>query len=238
MVGLVQYANGKDSLGGEAYVLFTTPVAQQVLAVDGYSDLVVAADAGVGQQELRDRVAAVLPAGTEAITGQQLADEQASDIQEAIGFLSTFLLVFAAVALFVGAFIIFNTFSILVAQRTRELALMRALGASRRQVTRSVLLEALVVGGLASAIGLGAGVGVALGLQALFGAFGAGLPKAPIVIELRTVIVAFAVGILVTAAPALLPARRAAKVPPIAAMRDAATPDRSLARQTVSAAWP
>jgi putative ABC transport system permease protein len=233
VVGLVQYANGKDSLGGEAYVLFTTPVAQQVLSVPGYSDLVVAADSGVSQQELRDRVAAVLPGGTEAITGQQLADEQASDIQEAIGFLSTFLLVFAAVALFVGAFIIFNTFSILVAQRTRELALMRALGASRRQVTRSVLLEALAVGSIASALGIGAGIGVALGLQALFGAFGAGLPKAPIVIEPRTVVVAFAVGILVTATAALLPARRAAKVPPIAAMRDAATPDRSLVRQTV-----
>jgi putative ABC transport system permease protein len=233
VVGLVRYANGRDSLGGEAYVLFSTPVAQQVLAVPGYSDLVVAAEDGVGEQELRDRIAAVLPARTEAITGDQLAEEQAGEIQEAIGFLSTFLLVFAAVALFVGAFIIFNTFSILVAQRTRELALMRALGASRRQVTRSVLLEALVVGGLASAIGIGAGIGVALGLQALFGAFGAGLPSAPILVEPRTVIVAFAVGILVTAAAALLPARRAAKVPPIAAMRDAATPDRSLARQTV-----
>ncbi|MFL6129333.1 MAG: ABC transporter permease [Mycobacteriales bacterium] len=236
LVGLVQYANGKDTLGGESYVQFTTPVAQQLLLVPGYSDLVVAADSGVSQEQLRDRVAAVLPKTAEAVTGKQLAKEQATDIQDAIGFLSTFLLVFAAVALFVGAFIIFNTFSILVAQRTRELALMRALGASRRQVTRSVLFEALVVGGIASAIGLGAGIGVALGLQALFGAFGAGLPKATILIEPRTVIVAFAVGILVTAAAALLPARRAAKVPPIAAMRDAATPDRSLVRQTIGGA--
>ena len=236
VVGLVRYANGKDSLGGEAYVLFTTPVAQQVLKVDGYSDLLVAARDGVGQQELRDRVAAAIPAGTEAITGTQLADEQASDIQEGLGFLNTFLLVFAAVALFVGAFIIFNTFSILVAQRTRELALMRALGASRGQVTRSVLIEAVVVGGLASAIGLAAGIGVALGLQALFGAFGAGLPSAPIVLQPRTIIVAFVVGILVTAVSALLPARRAAKVAPVAAMRDAATPDRSLTRQTIAGA--
>ena len=223
VVGLVQYTNGKDTLGGESYVFFTTAAAQRLLHVNGYSDLVVAAADGVSQQQLRDRVAAALPGGTEAVTGTQLADEQASDIQKGIGFLNTFLLVFAAVALFVGAFIIFNTFSILVAQRTRELALMRALGASKGQVTRSVLLEAVVVGGIASAIGLGAGVGVAIGLQALFGAFGAGLPAATPVLELRTVVAAFAVGIIVTAAAALLPARRAAKVPPVAAMRDAAT---------------
>jgi putative ABC transport system permease protein len=234
VVGLVQYTNGKDTLGGESYVFFTTGAAQKLLHVNGYSDLVVAADDGVSEQQLRDRVAAALPGGTEAITGTQLGDEQASDLQEGIGFLNTFLLVFASVALFVGAFIIFNTFSILVAQRTRELALMRALGASKGQVTRSVLLEAVVVGGVASAIGLGAGVGVAIGLQALFGAFGAGLPSASPVLELRTVIAAFAVGIIITAVAALLPARRAAKVAPVAAMRDAATADRSLFRQTIA----
>jgi putative ABC transport system permease protein len=233
IVGLVRYTNGKDSLGGEAYVLFDTPTAQKALKVDGYSDVLVAARDGVSQQELRDRVAAVLPGGTEAISGTQLADEQVTDIQQGIGFLNTFLLVFAAVALFVGAFIIFNTFSILVAQRTRELALMRALGASKGQVTRSVLVEAVVVGALASAIGLAAGIGVALGLQRLFSAFGAGLPSAAIVLAPRTIIVAFAVGIVVTAVSALLPARRAAKVAPVAAMRDAATPDRSLTRQTI-----
>ena len=236
VVGLVQYANGKDTLGGESYVFFTTESAQKLLHVNGYSDLVVAAKDGVSQDQLRTRIAAALPGGTEAITGTQLADEQASDIQEGLGFLNTFLLVFAAVALFVGAFIIFNTFSILVAQRTRELALMRALGASKGQVTRSVLLEAVVVGGIASAVGLGAGVGVAIGLQALFGAFGAGLPSASPVIELRTVIAAFAVGIVITAVAALMPARRAAKVPPVAAMRDAATADRSLVKQTVAGA--
>ena len=236
VVGLVRYVDGKDTLAGESYVLFETAAAQQLLNVDGYTNLVIASEDGVSQQELRDRVAAALPAGLEAITGTQLADEQASDIEEGLGFLNTFLLVFASVALFVGAFIIFNTFSILVAQRTRELALMRALGASKAQVTRSVLLEAVVVGGIASAIGLGAGIGVAIGLQALFSAFGAGLPSASPVLQLRTVIAAFAVGILITALAALLPARRAAKVPPIAAMRDAATPDRSLFRQTIGGA--
>lgn len=236
VVGLVQYSDGKDSLGGESYVLFDTKSAQELLNVNGFSDLVVAADDGVSQSELRDRVAAALPSGLEAITGEQLADEQIEDVAEFLNFFNTFLLVFASVALFVGAFIIFNTFSILVAQRTRELALMRALGASKGQVTRSVLLEAVVVGGLASAVGLGAGIGVAIGLQALFSAFGAGLPTASPVIEARTVIAAFLVGIVVTAAAALLPARRAAKVPPIAAMRDAATPDRSLVRQTIGGA--
>ena len=236
VVGLARYADGKDTLGGESYVLFDTATAQQLLRVNGYSDLLVSADDGVGQDQLRDRVVAALPSGLEALTGTQLADEQSTDLQKGIGFLNTFLLVFASVALFVGAFIIFNTFSILVAQRTRELALMRALGASKGQVTRSVLLEAVVIGGIASAIGLGAGIGVAIGLQALFGAIGAGLPSATPVIELRTVIAAFAVGIIITAVAALLPARRAAKVPPIAAMRDAATPDRSLFRQTVGGA--
>ena len=236
VVGLVRYADGKDTLAGESYVLFETAAAQKLLNVDGYTNLVIAAADGVSEQELRDRVAAALPPGLEAITGTQLADEQASDIEEGIGFLNTFLLVFASVALFVGAFIIFNTFSILVAQRTRELALMRALGASKGQVTRSVLFEAVVVGGIASAIGLGAGIGVAIGLQALFSAFGAGLPSASPVLQLRTVIAAFAVGIVITAVAALLPARRAAKVPPIAAMRDAATPDRSLLRQTIGGA--
>lgn len=236
VVGLVRYTNGKDTLGGESYIYFTTEAAQKLLRVNGFSDVYLAAADGVSQDELRNRVSAALPGGLQAITGQQLADEQASDLQKGIGFLNTFLLVFASVALFVGAFIIFNTFSILVAQRTKELALMRALGASKGQVTRSVLLEAVVVGGIASAIGLGAGVGVAIGLQALFGAFGAGLPSATPVLELRTVIAAFLVGILVTAAAALLPARRAAKVPPIAAMRDAATADRSLFRQTVAGA--
>jgi putative ABC transport system permease protein len=236
VVGLVEYADGKDSLGGESYVYFTTAAAQKLLHVDGYSDLLVAANDGVSQDQLRSRIASALPSSTEAITGKQLADEQASDIQQGLSFLNTFLLVFAAVALFVGAFIIFNTFSILVAQRTRELALMRALGASKGQVTRSVLLEAVVVGGIASAIGLGAGVGVAIGLQALFGAFGAGLPSASPVIELRTVIAAFAVGIIITAVAALMPARRAAKVPPVAAMRDAATADRPLVKQTIAGA--
>ena len=173
------------------------------------------------------------PRQTEAITGQALADEQASDVKKGLGFFNTFLLTFALIALFVGAFIIFNTFTMLVAQRTRELALMRMLGASRSQVRRAVLLEAVVVGLLSSAIGLIAGIGVAIGLKALFGVFGAQLPDGPTIVAVRTVIVSFLVGTLVTAAAAFMPARRASRVAPLAALRDAATPDRSLRRQTI-----
>jgi putative ABC transport system permease protein len=234
VVGIVRYSDGKASLGGETYVLFDTATAQKVLDTPGsYTEIQVAAADGISQAELRDRVEAVLPSGVEAITGQQFADEQASDVKQGIGFLNTFLLVFAGVALFVGAFIIFNTFSILIAQRTRELALLRALGASRRQVTRSVLAESVLVGTIASAIGLVLGIGVAIGLKALFDAFGAGLPDGPTLVLPRTVIAAFAVGILVTAVSSLVPARRAAKIAPVAAMRDAETPDRPLTRQTI-----
>ena len=137
-----------------------------------------------------------------------------------MSFFNTFLLVFAFISLFVGAFIIYNTFSIIVAQRSRELALLRALGASGKQVTRSVTVEALVVGLLSSVIGLALGVLVAIGLQALLSAFGFELPtKAPEILP-RTIIVALVVGTLVTYVSSIAPARRAAKVPPVAAMRD------------------
>jgi putative ABC transport system permease protein len=235
LVGLAQYTDGKDSLGGETYVMFDTATAQKVLDVPGqFTDVQAAAGDGVSQEQLRDRIKAVLPAGqAEAITGKAFADEQASDIKKGLGFFNTFLLVFAGVALFVGAFIIFNTFSILIAQRTRELALMRALGASRRQITRSVLIESVVVGFVASAVGLAVGVGVALGLKGLFNAIGAELPAGPTIVLPRTVIAAFAVGIIVTTLAALIPARRAARIAPVAAMRDAATNDRPLTRQTI-----
>jgi putative ABC transport system permease protein len=237
VAGVAVYSNGKSSLGGETLVAFPTATAQRLFNVpNGYTEVQVAARHGVSEQQLRDRIASVLPAQTEAITGTALADEQASDVKQGISFLTTFLLVFAAVALFVGAFIIFNTFTILVAQRTKELALMRALGASRGQVTRSVLVESVLVGTIASTIGLGLGIGVALGLKGIFSAFGAGLPSGPTVLLPRTVIAAYAVGILVTAISALVPARRAARVAPVAAIRDAEATDRPLTRQTVAGA--
>jgi putative ABC transport system permease protein len=233
IVGIVTF-DGKKSFAGETEVFFDTPTAQKVLNLQGkFTEITVAADGGLSQSELRKRVAAVLPAKTQAITGDALAEEQSSVVKKGLGFFNTFLLVFATIALFVGAFIIFNTFSMLVAQRTRELALMRALGASRGQVNRAVVLEAVVVGFLSSVIGLAAGVGVAIGLKALFGVFGAQLPDGPTVVALRTVIAAFVVGTLVTTVAAIMPARRASRVSPLAALREAATPDRSLKRQTI-----
>ncbi|MBI1758191.1 MAG: ABC transporter permease [Actinobacteria bacterium] len=234
IVGVVAYSGDRSSLAGETLVLFDTATARRLLTADrGDTEVVAAAAGGVSQEQLRNRIQPVLPAGLEAVTGTELAAEQSNSVKEALGFFSTFLLVFAAVALFVGAFIIFNTFTILIAQRTRELALLRALGASRRQVTVAVVVEATVVGLIASAVGLGLGVGVAYGIKGLFNAIGLSLPDAGTVVQPRTIIAAFAVGIGVTVLAALLPARRAARVSPLAAMRDAVTPDRSLHRLVV-----
>jgi putative ABC transport system permease protein len=157
-------------------------------------------------------------------------------VKKSLGFLSTFLLAFAAVSLFVGAFIIYNTFTIIVAQRLRELALLRALGASRRQVTRSVLAEGIVVGFVASLVGVGFGVLVAIGLKAVFAAAGADLPSSAMVIKPRTVVVPVVVGVLITALSSWGPARKASKVPPVAAIRGAESiPEgRSLRRRLVS----
>jgi putative ABC transport system permease protein len=233
IVGIVEF-DGKPSFAGETDVFFETATAQKVLNLTGrFNEITVAAASGVSDTDLRDRIRPVLPKDAEAITGKAAAEQQASDVKQGLGFFNTFLLTFAMIALFVGAFIIFNTFSMLVAQRTRELALLRMLGASRGQVRRAVLLESVVVGLLSSLIGLAAGVGVAIGLKALFGVFGAQLPDAPTIVAVRTVIASFLVGTLVTAAAAYMPARRASRVAPLAALREAATPDRSLKRQTI-----
>ena len=168
----------------------------------------------------RDAVAGRLPAGLEAVTGDAAAAEGASQVQQALTFINTFLLVFAGIALVVGAFLIVNTFSILVAQRSRELALLRALGADRRQVARSVLFEALVMGLVGGGGGLGVGVLLAMGITALFARLGLDISDAGLVIEPRTALASLAVGILVTVVAAYLPARRAGRVPPVAALRD------------------
>ena len=182
LVGIAGFPDG-GSLNGATFAAFDTATAQD-LFLDGedvYNDVWVTAEDGVSQQELRDAVAPLLPDGIEAVTGDAAADESASDLLEAISFITTFLLIFAGIALVVGAFLIVNTFSILVAQRSRELALLRALGASRRQVTRSVLLEAFVLGVLGSTIGLGLGVLLAMLLRVLFGQFGLDLSGQPLI---------------------------------------------------------
>ncbi len=212
-----------DSPGGASYGLFTMETAQALVAEPGMFDAVqVVADEGVSQQEITDRLAQAVPRGTEVLTGQEITEERQSDLQESLSFFNTFMLVFAVVALLVGSFIIFNTFSITVAQRTRENALLRAIGASDRQILMSVLGEAVVIALLASALGLVVGIGVAGLLKALLAGFGFDIPGAGIVLSPRTIVVSLVVGVVITVVAALSPARKAGKVPPIAAMRDVA----------------
>ena len=221
LVGITDFGNG-NSLAGATLTLFDTQTAQDLLldGEDVFNSIAVTADDSADVVEVRDRIAQTLPEGVEARTGAEIAEESEDAIEQALGFFNTFLLVFAAVALFVGIFLILNTFSILVAQRTQEMALFRALGAGRRQVTRSVLVEAAAVGLAGSTIGLLLGLGVAQLLTLAFALFGLDLGGAGLVLRPRTVLVAYAVGIVVTLVAAYVPARRAARVPPVAAMRD------------------
>ncbi len=220
LVGVMSFTSG--SLAGASVCVLDTATAQRQFldGKDVFSDVWVTARPGVSQSELRAEVAAVLPPGLEAVTGDRASADAANQIQKALRFVTTFLLVFAGVALVVGTFLIVNTFSILVAQRSRELALLRALGATRGQVARSVLFEALVVGVVGSTVGLGLGVALAVGIKALFGRFGLDLSGSPLVFRSRTIVAAYAVGVLVTLVAAYLPARRAGRVPPVAAMRE------------------
>jgi putative ABC transport system permease protein len=234
--GIVGFGNA-DNLAGATLAVFDVQTAQEVFGhPNEYDELNVVGETGVSADELRDRVAARLPDGYEAVTGATIAQQNSDQLKQALGFLQTALLVFAFVALFVGAFIIFNTFSIIVAQRTRELALLRALGASRRQVTVSVMLEAAVVGLVASAVGVGAGVLIAIGLQAMLKGFGIDLPSTSTQLLPRTIIVSIVVGTVVTFASSVIPARRASKVAPIQAMRDGAPASgASLRRRVITA---
>ena len=236
LVGTVGFGK-QDNLAGAKFALWDVPTTQQVLHRRGEFDTIsVRAKEGVSQAEIVDRLRQVLPAGVEAITSDAATAQQADDVKKSLSFFSTFLLAFAAVSLFVGSFIIYNTFTIIVAQRLRELALLRALGASRKQVTRSVLAEGLIVGFFASLVGVGFGVLVAIGLKALFSAVGADLPSTSMVIKPRTVIVPILVGVVITTLSSWGPARKASKVPPVAAIRGAeGIPEgRSLRRRLIS----
>ena len=221
LVGVAAFGKG-GSTNGATFTIFDTQTAQDLFldGKDRFHDAWVTAAEGVSQQELRDNVAADLPDGYEAVTGDTAADESASDLLEAISFITKFLLIFAGISLIVGSFLIVNTFSILVAQRSKELALLRALGASRRQVTRSVLFEAVVLGVVGSSLGLGLGVLLAMGIRALFANFGLDLSGQPLIFAPRTFLAAYAVGITVTVVAAYLPARRSARIAPVAALRD------------------
>ncbi|MEV0607973.1 FtsX-like permease family protein [Polymorphospora rubra] len=236
VVGVFEYSGGRDSIGGAHEIFFTEPVAQQLMLGETgvYNSITVTTADGVTAPELRDRLAATLGADYDVKTGAQLSEDSAAGLKEGLSFFNQILLGFAGVALLVGTFLILNTFSIIVAQRTRELALMRAIGASGGQVIRSVLVEALVVGLIASVLGLAAGVGVGALLAYVAGQFIGGLTLASVAVPVSAVVSSFAVGMLITVVAALLPALRAARIPPIAAMQDVATPDRPLTRITVA----
>jgi putative ABC transport system permease protein len=220
IVGIVKFA-GSQSFGGAGTAVLTLSEAQRVVGEQGqYDQINVAAQPGVTPTQLRDRIRAVLPRTVAVRTGAQQADKLSSDLESNLGFLRTFLLIFAYVSLVVGAFIIFNTFSITVAQRTREFALLRTLGASRRQILRSVVFEGALLGVGGSLLGLLGGVLLAPALDQLFKAFGADLPDSGTVLETRTIIVSLLVGTIVTLLAGLTPALRATRVPPLAAMRE------------------
>ena len=239
ITGIYEYAGGRDSLGGELSVAFTEPVAQQLLLgkKDVFSGVTVTAAQGTSDDALRDAVAAKMGSGYDVKTGAVLAKEQADQINEGLKFFNYVLLGFAGIALFVGIFIILNTFSIIVAQRTRELALLRSMGASRGQVIGSVVLEALVIGLIASIVGLGAGIGIGALLAKIFSSVGGtNLQLAGIGVPSSAIISSFAVGMIVTVIAAVMPALRASRIAPVAAMREAATPDRPLTKITITGA--
>jgi putative ABC transport system permease protein len=232
IVGIVTFGD-EDSLGGVTFTGFTFATAQEHLLEnpDQISGVVAAAADGVTETELVDRIAPVVPEGVEVITGTELTQEQRDDIEsDFLGFFNTALLVFAGIALLVAMFSIFNTFSILVAQRTRESALLRAVGASRRQIIGSVGIEALIVGVVASAVGLVAGIGLAAGALALMDAAGFGLPQSGLVITAGSLGLGAAVGVFATLIASLVPAIKASRVAPVEALRDSAI-------DTTGASW-
>lgn len=228
VVGTFLFGGKKDALVGATLAAFEPETAQEVMnRVDQWDIIEVKADSGISQTELRDNIRRTLRQeglgkDYESITGAELAKEQSDELKQNLSFFNTFLLVFALIALFVGAFVIYNTFSITVAQRIRELGLLRALGASGKQVVGSVVAEAFVVGALSSVLGVVLGILIVPPLQGLLAAFGIDLPGGSLQIQPRTIVLSFLVGTGVTMVSALGPARRASKIPPIAALRDQA----------------
>ncbi len=232
IVGILKFGGGQ-SFGGAGTAVLTPGEAQRAAGETGrYDQIDVAASPGVTPAQLRARVRAALPRSVDVRTGEQQAAKNTSDLESNLSFLRTFLLVFAYVALVVGAFIIFNTFSITVAQRTREFGLLRTMGATRRQIMQAVIGEGLLLGVVGAVLGLFAGIGLAPALDQLFKLFGADLPDSGTVLETRTIVVSLLVGIVVTVLAGLPPALRATRVPPLAAMREGvAIPPREVTRR-------
>ena len=232
LVGFTQL--GGASFGGASIAQVTLPVAQALTHKAGRFDQIsVAAEEGVSPAALKRRIAAEMPPDVRVETAQENADRSSEEIHDSLGFFQTFLLVFGFIAVFVGSFLIFNTFSITVAQRISEFGMLRTLGASRRQILTSVLVEAVVIGVIGALIGIAGGFVVALGLNALFEALGIDLPTTGLVLETRTVIVALVVGVLVTFVAAFVPALRSTRVPPIAALHAFSPPPSRRRRRLV-----
>jgi putative ABC transport system permease protein len=230
--GVTGYGSA-DSLGGGSMAIFSIPAAQRLFGLAGrYSQIDVKAAAGVSAVQLRARVAGILPVGVEAVTAASAAAAQAQQLNSQLSFLTYFFVGFAGVSLFVGGFVIWNTFSIMVGQRVRELALLRILGADRSQVFASVAGEAALLGTVAAAVGVLAGVGLARGLAALLSAFGLSLPVSGLTVPPAGSAAAFGAGLVITVAAAVAPAWRATQVAPVQALRDAApAPGRFSARR-------
>ena len=219
LVGLTEL--GGASFGGTSIAQVTLPVAQQLAGKQGEFDQIsVSASPAVSPEELRDRISEVLPKSVRVETGTENAERNADDIREGLSFLTIALLAFAGIALFVGSFVIFNVFSITVAQRTREFGMLRTLGASRRQILRTVLFESFVVGLLGSVAGIFVGLGLAQGLSTILKAVGAELPANSLVVLPRTIIVSLLIGVGITLISSLIPALRSTRVPPIAALSE------------------
>jgi putative ABC transport system permease protein len=220
ITGITEFGTA-NNLAGATLAAFTLPTAQAIAQIPGKLDAInVVTAPGASKAAVQSAIARALPPGAEVVTGQTVANENTSSVNQALSFFSTALLVFAFISLFVGAFTIYNTFSIIVGQRTRELALLRIVGASRRQVFGSVLAEAAITGLVSSVIGLGLGVLAALGLQALLKGFGVTLPPGSLVFEPRTVLFGLAVGVGVTVVSAIGLARGAVRISPVVALDD------------------
>jgi putative ABC transport system permease protein len=236
LVGVMKFGTA-DSAAGASVIAFEANEAVRVLdSKGGYDQVLVVGQLGTTQADLAARIAAVVGNDkTQVITGVDAAIERQTDLRKRLNGFTTALLIFGFLALFVGAFVIVNTFAIVIAQRRQELAMLRAIGAGRFQVGRSVVLEALLIGLVAAFIGLGMGFVIATLLKAAFGLFGFSLPTGALVLRRRTVVVAILTGVVVTVASAIVPAWRASSIPPIAAMREAAIEPQRASRPRIAA---
>jgi putative ABC transport system permease protein len=236
IVGLAKFGS-VDSIGGATFAVFDVPTAQDVLAKNGQLDQIyMAAKPGTSDEELAKQAEPLLPQSAVVRTGAEQSQADAEETNDGLAFIQYLLLAFAAIALVVGSFVIFNTLSMTLSQRVRELATLRTLGASRKQVLRSVLLEGFLTGLFAAVVGLFCGFLLAKGLDALFKAIGVDLPSEGTVLKSRTVIVSLLIGVGITVLATISPARKATRIPPIAAVREGATlPQSRLASHPVTA---